>query len=147
MKHERLRHSGWLFKRPRNRQRYLFSHSIFFVPIGALVAALILWPFLRTRLGFGRLYLFAFLGYSLSGVLDACTSYGTHLFWPLSGDRVAWNLIAIIDPIFTLALLAAVIVALVKRTPHIAWIGLAFAGLYLSLGWIQQCAIPCHRPA
>ena len=115
-----------------------FSHSIFFVPIGALVAALILWPFLRTRLGFGRLYLFAFLGYSLSGVLDACTSYGTHLFWPLSGDRVAWNLIAIIDPVFTLALLTAVIVVLVKRTPHIAWVGLAFAGLYMSLGWIQQ---------
>ena len=48
-----------------------FTHSIFFVPFGGLIAALILWPFLRKRLSFSRLYLFCFLGYSLSGVLDA----------------------------------------------------------------------------
>ncbi|MEA3275673.1 MAG: metal-dependent hydrolase, partial [Pseudomonadota bacterium] len=85
-----------------------------------------------------RLYLFAFLGYSLSGVLDACTSYGTQLFWPLSDERVAWNLIAIVDPVFTLALLAAVVVAAVKRLPRAAWAGLGFAVIYLVAGWVQQ---------
>src|SRR5690242_17240343 len=69
-----------------------FTHSIFFVPFGSLIAALILWPFLRKRLSFSRLYLFCFLGYSLSGVLDALTSYGTHLFWPVSEERVALNI-------------------------------------------------------
>ena len=29
-----------------------FTHSIFFVPFGSLIAALILWPFLRKRLSF-----------------------------------------------------------------------------------------------
>jgi inner membrane protein len=115
-----------------------FTHSIFFVPLGALIAAVILWPFLRSRLAFSRLYLFAFLGYALSGVLDAFTSYGTHLFWPLSDERIAWNLIAIVDPAFTLVLLAAVLVALIKRRPHAAWVGLALAGLYLVGGWVQQ---------
>jgi len=114
-----------------------FTHSLFFVPVGALVATLLLWPFLRSQLPFGRIYLFALLGYSLSGVLDACTSYGTHLLWPLSDDRVAWNLIAIVDPLFTLALLAAIAIAMIKRMPHAAWVGLAFACAYLLLGWIQ----------
>lgn len=115
-----------------------FTHSVFFVPFGALAAAMLLWPFLRCRLPFRRIYLFAFLGCSLSGVLDACTSYGTHLLWPLDGERVAWNLIAIIDPLFTLALLIAVAVAMRKRLPSAAWAGLAFAGAYLLVGWIQQ---------
>jgi inner membrane protein len=115
-----------------------FTHSLVFVPLGALIAALVLWPFLRSRLAFARLYLFALLGYGLSGVLDACTSYGTQLFWPFSSERVAWNLIAIIDPLFTLALLIAVVVALVKRLPPAAWAGLAFAALYLGAGWVQQ---------
>jgi inner membrane protein len=77
------------------------------------------------------------MGYSLSGVLDACTSYGTHLLWPLGGERIAWNLIAIVDPLFTLALLTAIVVAMLKRMPRAAWIGLAFAGAYMTLGSVQ----------
>jgi inner membrane protein len=115
-----------------------FTHSIFFAPLAALLASLLAWPLLRSRLRFRRLYLFALLGYGLSGVLDACTGYGTRLLWPLSDQRVAWNLIAVVDPVFTLALLAAVIFALVTRRPRAAGAGLVFAGLYLSLGWVQQ---------
>ncbi len=114
-----------------------FTHSIFFVPIGGLIAALLLWPFLRSRLRFRRLYLFSLLGYSLSGFLDACTSYGTHLLWPLSDTRIAWSIIAIVDPVFTLTLLAATVYALVKRKPRAAWAGLALAGVYLATGWLQ----------
>ncbi|MCW9014799.1 MAG: metal-dependent hydrolase [Gammaproteobacteria bacterium] len=47
-----------------------------------------------------RLFIFCLMGFSLSGVLDACTSYGTHLFWPISDERVAWHIISIIDPVF-----------------------------------------------
>jgi len=115
-----------------------FTHSLIFVPVGALAAALVLWPFLRSRLAFRRIYLFSLLGYSLSGVLDACTSYGTNLLWPISDERVAWNLIAIVDPLFTLALLTGVGVAIVKRVPNAARLGLAFAAAYLMLGLVQQ---------
>ncbi len=114
-----------------------FTHSIFFVPIGGLIAALLLWPFFRGRLGFGRLYLFALLGYSLSGFLDACTSYGTHLLWPLSDTRIAWSIISIIDPVFTLTLLAAAAYSLLKQRPRAAQIGLGLAGVYLLAGWVQ----------
>ena len=115
-----------------------FTHSLLFVPLGALVVALVAWPLLRRRLQFGRLYLFAFMGYSLSGVLDAFTSYGTHLLWPLSDARTAWSLIAVVDPVFTLGLLVAVVWALVKQSPRAARVGLVFAALYLGLAGLQS---------
>jgi len=114
-----------------------FTHSIFFVPLGALIAALLLWPFLRKRLPFARLYLFALLGYCLSGVLDAFTSYGTHLLWPLSDVRVAWNTISVLDPAFTLILLVAGMAAFKKHTHTPARIGLLLAAAYMSFGWVQ----------
>lgn len=113
-----------------------FTHSIFFVPLGALIAALLLWLLLRHKLSFLRLYFYCFLGYSLSGVLDALTSYGTHLFWPISQERVALNLISVIDPIFTLILLVGVILAL-EKTESFAKLSLLLAGFYLFVGWVQ----------
>lgn len=118
-----------------------FTHALVFIPIGALIAALLLWPWLRTRLPFARLYLYALLGYGLSGFLDACTSYGTHLLWPFSDERVSFHIISIIDPVFTLALLAAAIVAWKARRPRAAQLGLALAALYLALGWWQHARV------
>ncbi len=114
-----------------------FTHSIFFIPFGALIAAALLWPLLRRRLSFARIYLFAFLGYCLSGVLDAFTSYGTHLLWPFSDSRLAFNIISVIDPVFTLILLVAVVYAVRKYSSVAARVGLLLAGVYLSFGWMQ----------
>jgi len=115
-----------------------FTHALAFVPVGALVAAAILWPFLRRRIAFPRLYLFAFLGYALAGFLDACTSYGTHLFWPFSDERVAWSLIAIVDPVFTLLLAVPLAIGIVRRKARAAQIGVALAAGYLALGLLQH---------
>ncbi|HRQ05077.1 MAG TPA: metal-dependent hydrolase [Nitrosomonas halophila] len=114
-----------------------FSHSLFFIPLGAFIAAILLWPFVRKHMAFFRLYLFALLGYSLSGVLDALTSYGTHLLWPLSETRLAFNIISVIDPVFTLVLLIATVYAFKHRAAKFAGFGLAIASLYLLLGWTQ----------
>lgn len=120
-----------------------FTHSLVFIPIGALIAALILWPIVRKRLGFARLYLYALLGYSLSGALDACTSYGTHLLWPFMQEPIALHLISIIDPVFTLILLIAMVVSVKKNTRIAAQLGLALAGVYMLCGWAQnQRAVP-----
>ena len=114
-----------------------FTHSLVFIPIGALIATLLLWPFFKKYLSFGRIYLYSFFGYSLSGVLDACTSYGTHLLWPFSDERIAWNLISIIDPIFSLTLLLAIIFSLRRQSVFSARTGLLLAGLYMMLGVVQ----------
>lgn len=115
-----------------------FTHALAFIPVGALVAAALLWPFLRRRLTFPRLYLYAFLGYALAGLLDACTSYGTHLLWPFSDERTAWSIVAIVDPAFTLLLLAPLAIGWRRRRPAAARVGLALAALYLGFGVVQH---------
>jgi inner membrane protein len=114
-----------------------FTHALAFVPAGAAIACLLLWPLLRKRLAAGRLYLFCLLGFSMSGVLDACTSYGTHLFWPFSSERVAFNIISIIDPLFTLILLAAFVGGLLTQGRRMIAVGLVLGAAYLSLGFVQ----------
>lgn len=115
-----------------------FTHSLFFIPIGAAIATLLLWPFLRKYLSLSRLYLYSFLGYSLSGVLDAFTSYGTHLLWPFSDERIAFNIISIIDPVFTLTLLIALTLSFRMKRAKVAQIGLICALGYMSIGFIQS---------
>jgi len=118
-----------------------FTHSLIFIPVGALLVALILWPALRKfgqQPGFRRIYLYALLGCTTSGFLDACTSYGTHLLWPFSGERIAWSIVSIFDPLFLLILAAALIAGIRSRKTLPARIGLLLAAAYLSTGWFQQ---------
>lgn len=115
-----------------------FTHSIFFIPVGACIAFLILWPFLRNKLPAIYLYLYCFLGYLLSGFIDACTSYGTYLLWPLIDERISWHFISIIDPVFTLLLLIAIIMGYKKLSTRISRIGLVLAGFYLLFTFSQM---------
>lgn len=114
-----------------------FSHSLLFIPVGAAIAFMLLWPFVRQRVNAKRLYLFTLAGYSMSGLLDASTSYGTHLFWPFNDDRVSWHLISIIDPLFTLILLVTLILGFKYRAKFITYAGLMLTISYLSLGYLQ----------
>lgn len=115
-----------------------FSHSLIFVPVGALLASLLLWPVMRRHLSWPRLYLYALLGYSLSGVLDACTSYGTLLLWPFSEQRIAWSIVSIVDPVFSLLLAIPLVLALRRRQAALARTGLALAVVYLAFGVLQH---------
>lgn len=115
-----------------------FTHALIFIPFGALLASLLLWPFLRKRLVFKRIYLYALLGYATAGFLDACTSYGTHLLWPFKDERIAWSIISIFDPIFSLALITAIVFGAIKDQPFASRVGMVFAATYLSLGAIQH---------
>ena len=115
-----------------------FSHALAFVPVGALIAALLLWPLLRRRIDFTSLYLCALAGYLPHPLLDACTSYGTHLWLPFSQQREAWNLIAVVDPLFTLTL--AIPLFLYLRRPDsraLRW-GLLLGLCYFGFSFVQQ---------
>jgi len=121
-----------------------FTHALAFIPIGALIVALVLWwPFRRWRPGlrFARLYAWCLLGVASHGVLDAMTSYGTRLFWPFSDDRVAWNIISVIDPLFTLPVLVLLALGVWRfRRPLVA-AAAVWAALYFSAGaWQHQRA-------
>ena len=115
-----------------------FTHALIFIPVGAAICGAILHWFVRRRLSFKETYLACFLGYATHGVLDACTSYGTQLFWPFTDWRIAWNNVSVIDPLFSLPLLALVIAAFVRRRSAYAVAGMVWAIAYLLIGLVQH---------
>ena len=115
-----------------------FTHALAFIPLGGLIAAAVLWPLMRRRLPFPRLYLYALLGYALAGALDACTSYGTHLLWPFSGERTAFSIIAVVDPLMTLAVGIPLLAGILRRQQSAARLGLILGIGYLAAGFVQH---------
>lgn len=99
-----------------------FTHSLLFIPIGSLICALLLYAVFAKRCGlsFKQTWLYSALGFGTHGLLDACTSYGTQLLWPLSNERYAWNVISVIDPVFTLPILILLLAVLFKSAPKYA---------------------------
>ena len=114
-----------------------FTHSLFFIPFGSLIIALLIFPLLKRSMGFKTVYLASLLGYATHGLLDACTSYGTQLFWPFSNERVTWNNISIIDPLFTIPVLIFVGTAIKTRKRLFSFFAIGWATFYLSLGFVQ----------
>ena len=115
-----------------------FTHALVFIPFGAAIATLLLHGLARRALTVRESYLACLLGYATHGVLDACTSYGTQLFWPFSDYRVAWNNISVVDPLFTLPTLALAVAAAVARRRWLALAGVGWAVLYLAAGVVQN---------
>ena len=115
-----------------------FTHSLAFVPIGALLAVALCWPFLRRHLNFRAMYLASLVGYFAHLLLDSCTSYGTHLWLPFSSAQAAWQVIAVIDPSFTALLLVPLFLALRRPESKAARWALPLAMAYLSVATLQQ---------
>ena len=114
-----------------------FSHSLFFIPFGSLVVALLVFPLVKKSMSLKTVYIASFLGYATHGLLDACTSYGTQLFWPFSNERVTWNNISIVDPLFTIPILILVGTAIKTRKRLFSFFAIGWAAFYLSLGFVQ----------
>jgi inner membrane protein len=114
-----------------------FTHSLIFIPFGALLVSLLcIWS---ERFKGARLAVFGVMciAYGLHGLLDACTSYGTMLLWPFSSRRISWDIIAIVDPMFSLPLLLGVVWTLATRRPRAARLAVCCAALYLGFGLWQ----------
>lgn len=115
-----------------------FSHSLLFIPLGALLVATLLALFKRFRNPWWLTLLAALIGYATHGLLDACTNYGTVLFWPFSERRIYWDLISIIDPFFTLPLVLGVAWTVIHDTRAGVILGLTLAGLFLLFNLVQH---------
>ena len=117
-----------------------FTHSLAFAPVGGLICALFLQFLLGSvwRLQFKQTLSWCLIGYATHGLLDAFTSYGTQLLWPLSNTRFAWDVISVIDLSFTLPLLLLMVfVARLKNKHYLAAAGV-WGCLYMGLGYVQH---------
>ena len=114
-----------------------FTHSLVFIPFGALVVASLIFPLVRKTLNFKTTYVASFLGYATHGLLDACTSYGTLLFWPFSNERITWNNISIVDPLLTIPALILVLLAIKTNRRRFGLFAAGWIISYLALGFVQ----------
>lgn len=116
-----------------------FSHSLFLL---ALVAPVFAWLITRvhkdSRNRFREWWLLAFLVLEIGVLLDLLTIYGTQVLWPFGTVPLAWPVLFIIDPLFTLPIVVGVTAAWwMSRKSSLGHrlnaAGLAVAMVYL--GW------------
>ncbi|HGA2317830.1 TPA: metal-dependent hydrolase [Pseudomonas putida] len=126
-----------------------FSHSIFVLTGLALLLAWLVNRLGRTRwpdkgYTLPRLFLAFWLVLVTHPILDAFTVYGTQLFWPLHFTPLSWAAVFIIDPVYTLPLLLAVIYAAFKgmqgRVIRVLNLALLFSTAYLGFGLAGRMA-------
>jgi inner membrane protein len=126
-----------------------FSHSIFVLTGLALLLAWLVNRLGRTRwpekgYTLPRLFLAFWLVLVTHPILDAFTVYGTQLFWPLQFTPLSWAAVFIIDPVYTVPLLAAVLYAAFKglkgRAVKMLSVALVFSTAYLGFGLAGRMA-------
>ena len=82
-------------------------------------------------------------------LIDACTVYGTQLWWPLPVPPAMWSSLFIIDPLFTLPLVLACVLAWAwkerERATRALTVGLVLAGGYV--GWSLAAKAMVDRAA
>jgi membrane-bound metal-dependent hydrolase YbcI (DUF457 family) len=113
-----------------------WTHSFLVLPFLALAIALGAKPVAR-RVPVRTLWLFAAIGVLSHILFDWITSFGTQFFTPVSRTRYALDWVFILDPIFTLIPLAALILALVMRDRART---IALRGSALLFAYIFFCA-------
>ncbi len=111
-----------------------YSHSMIFSLFGAFLIAYILHRIKWTkRVPYYRLWLFVWLVLFTHILLDAFTTYGTQLFLPFSDQRVSFDSINVVDPVYTTPLLLGLIFSKVifKNKAYYNYLGLGISTLYL----------------
>ena len=75
-------------------------------------------------------------------LLDAHTVYGTQLWWPFPVNPTMWSTLFIIDPLYTLPLLAAGVSVFFRPTSlksrTVLLVGLSLSQTYLAWSWLAK---------
>ena len=115
------------------------SHSLIFGFIAAPLVAWLVHQIYRRKgeVAYSDWLSLFFWGIFTHPLLDAFTLYGTQLFLPFSDFRVAFNTVAIIDPVYTVPLIVTFIGGLIarRRNPLKSY-SLAKAGLIISSAYL-----------
>ena len=118
-----------------------FSHSVLVLTVAAPVVAYAVTKIVKdSRECLPLVLLTTWLCLVTHSILDSLTTYGTQIFWPLDfGAPAAWPAVFIIDPVYTLLLLAGVLClwSMRRNRPRgvlVVRVFLAVSTLYLGLG-------------
>jgi inner membrane protein len=113
------------------------THALWVGPVVGPAVGWLLWKAkggrLRDWVGLAVVALFT------HPLLDAFTTYGTQLLWPFSRQRFAFDAVAIVDPLYSLVLAAAIALGLWRgvggtAARRAAWAALALSSAYVGLG-------------
>ena len=93
-----------------------FSHSLFVQALVTPIFVMLLskLPFSRSA-SWARWSVAVYLSFTTHSLADFFTVYGTQIFWPLTNYPFTHSILFIVDPIYTIPLLVAVISALLMR--------------------------------
>ncbi len=137
--------AGWEYHRG-------FTHSLLFAPVVGPVIGHLIWKWGQRHKGAVPAYhgenqtrwmWLATLVLFTHPLIDAFTSYGTQLLWPLTNERFAINALSIIDPVYSLVLVAALLMGCFKRfytkaAPFAASLAMLFVVVYSLGGWAMN---------
>ncbi|KTD79371.1 metal-dependent hydrolase [Legionella waltersii] len=115
-----------------------FTHSLSFIPIGGMIVALVLICFPHFRKHWKITIGSALIAYATHSLLDAITSYGTLLLWPWSNSRISWDIVAIIDPVFTVPLILGTIYSVIFQNSRATAYAFVFCSLFLVFNFVQH---------
>lgn len=120
-----------------------FSHSLFVLaPVSVMLWLLLKSWWAPVRGAAYRWLAVISLALLTHPLLDAHTAYGTQLFWPLAPHPTMWATLFIIDPLYTLPLLAGVLVAATRPLASSSDIALrsalAISVVYIAWSWTAQ---------
>ena len=115
-----------------------FTHALVFIPVAGILAAapFLVFPKLRTRTRW--VIAAGMIGAATHGLLDACTSFGTHLLWPFANSRAAWDIVSIVDPILELPFWVLMLLALIVGRAWPSRVALVWFLAYLGFGVVQH---------
>ncbi|MEJ8802307.1 metal-dependent hydrolase [Pontibacter sp. H249] len=118
------------------------THSFFFALVMSPVLGWILHRFYKKYdAGLWPWTLLFFFGFTTHALLDACTTWGTQLFWPFSNYGVAFYNIFVIDPLYTVPFLCFTLATAFysrqnKKRRLINYTGLSLSTFYLLLSLV-----------
>lgn len=121
-----------------------FTHSLFFAPLVAPLVAILMTKYTKSKDYWTWLWLI-FWALITHPLLDVFTHYGTQLLNPLSNHRFSLAAISVIDLVYSLPLLLAVLVGLKLRN-HILARSLTSVTLLLTTSYLFY-GIACNSAA
>jgi len=114
-----------------------FSHSLILLALlSPIMACLITKIHPDTKRHYRGWVLHSFIVLEASVLLDLLTIYGTQVLWPFDTTPMAIPVLFIIDPLFTLPVLAGVLAALVLKNNRSLGHRINTVGLFLSLTYL-----------